>query len=78
MDKPSPKAIVEATGISQPYASMILAEDETKRRTPPRPLAIAIFRKLGWRHETIADLTEQQMAVLEEIEPWQAPQERAA
>lgn len=70
MDKPSPKALVEATGISSSYASMILSDDPTKRRTPPRSLAILIFRGTGWRHESIADLTEEQMKVFEEVDPW--------
>lgn len=80
MQKPAPKALCDAAGISPAYASMILSEDDSKRRTPPRPLAILIFRATGWKHASIADLTEEQMAVLEQIEPWtpRQPQERAA
>lgn len=40
------------------------------QRTPPRPLAIAIFRGTGWRHSTIADLSDEQIDVLESVEPW--------
>lgn len=69
MASPSPKAIVEATGISPSYASMILSDGE-HRRIPPRSLAILIFRKTGWKHESIGDLTEQQMRVFEEVDPW--------
>lgn len=65
---PTPKALTEATGISPSYASMIL----TGARQPARPLAIVIFRKTGWRHSLIADLSEEQIAVLEQVEPWKA------
>lgn len=67
--KPS-QTELRAVGISQTYASLIL----NKKKDPSRPLAIHIYRKTGWRHDSIADLTEDQMKVLEEIEPW----ERAA
>lgn len=69
METPSPKALVEATGISPSYASMILSDGEHKR-VPPRSLAILIFRKTGWKHSSIADLTEEQMAVFEQVDPW--------
>lgn len=72
MDKPSPKALIEATGISPSYASMILSGD----RTPPRSLAILILRKTGWKHSSIGDLTEAQMQVLEQVDPW-TPREAA-
>lgn len=77
---PSPKDLAEATGISQSYASMILSDsdDQTKRRIPPRRLAIAIFRATGWKHPTIADLTEDQMRVFESVEPWIPPKQREA
>lgn len=44
---------------------------------PSRPLAIHIFRKIGWKHDRIADLTDEQIEMLERIEPWQ-PSEKAA
>lgn len=80
MDTPSPKHLAEATGISSSYASMILSDsdDSAKRRTPPRSLAIAIFRSTGWKHSIIGDLTEEQIALLETVEPWTPPKERAA
>jgi hypothetical protein len=59
------KRLVEC-GISKTYASMILSG----KQKPCRPLAIHIFRKTGWRHESIADLTDQHMTMLEQIEPW--------
>ena len=79
-DKPTPSAVRDAAGISQSYASMILSDEEGKRRVPPRSLAILIFRKTGWRHSTIADLTEEQMAVFEQVDPWspRQPREEAA
>lgn len=45
-------------------------------RKPSRPLAIHLFRKFGWKHPSIADLTEDQMQVFEEVEPWTPPKER--
>jgi hypothetical protein len=72
MEAPSPKAIVEATGISPSYASMILSDsdDPAKHRVPPRSLAILIYRRTGWKHSSIAELTEAQMQVFEEVDPW--------
>lgn len=57
---------------------MILSEDQAKRRVPPRSLAILIFRKTGWKHECIAGLTEDQMAVFEACEPWEPKRKQAA
>lgn len=62
---------------------MILSEsaDPEKFRKPPRSLAIVIFRKLNWKHPSIADLTEDQMRVFEEVDPWPRsaePEEEAA
>lgn len=65
MENPTPTALAEATGISLPYASQII----NGKRTPARPLAIHIFRVTGWRHPLIADLTPEQMAVLETVDP---------
>lgn len=53
-------------GISPSYASEIL----NNKRVPSRPLAIHILRSTGWRHPTIADLTDDQLEMLEAIEPW--------
>lgn len=69
MDKPSANELAEAAGISFSYASKILLDGD-HRRVPPRSLAILIYRKTGWRHESIADLTEDQMKVFEQVEPW--------
>ncbi|GEM_PF-2715912 len=74
MDKPSPRELREATGISQSYASMIASDD----RKPSRSLAIHIFRRLGWKHPIISDLTDEQLSVLEQIEPWAPKQDAAA
>jgi len=64
---PTAKTLTDDVGISPSYASMIL----NGVRPPSRPLAIHIFPKTGWRHELIADLSDEQMAVLETVEPWQ-------
>lgn len=74
MPTPSPKQLTDATDISSSYASMILGE----KRTPPRNLAIAIYRGTGWRHASIETLTDQQMKVLEQVEPWVSPKDRTA
>lgn len=55
------------TGISPSYAHDIMST----RRQPSRALAIHILRKTGWRHDVIADLTDEQIALLEQIEPYQ-------
>lgn len=60
--------IARDCGVSKSYASMIA----TGSRNPPRPLAIHILRTTGWRHEVLADLTDEQLAMLEAIEPWKA------
>lgn len=79
MADPTAQDIVAATGISSSYASMILRDsaDPNKSRTPPRPLAILIYRKTGYRHPSIAELTEAQMKVFEQVETW-TPREKAA
>lgn len=73
-ETPTAKQIVEATGISPSYASMILSGD----RSPPRGLAIAIFRKTDWKHHLIAEMDEADMQAFERHEPWTPPAERAA
>ncbi|PTQ64492.1 Meiotically Up-regulated Gene 113 (MUG113) protein [Sphingomonas sp. PP-CE-3G-477] len=60
------KDLVEAVGISPSYASMILSG----KQKPSRPLAIHIFRVMGWRHDSIANLTEEHMELLERVEPY--------
>jgi hypothetical protein len=79
MEAPSPKELSDAVGISPSYASMILSEsdDPAKSRTPPRSLAILIFRKLGWKHRSIEALTEEQMRLFEECDPWTPKREAA-
>lgn len=75
MDAPTPKALADAGGISLSYANKILIDGE-HRRIPPRPLAIRIFRETGWKHPSIATLTETQMLMSEELDPWTPPKER--
>ena len=77
MGKPPQTAdLSSAAGISLSYASEIA----NGKRQPSRPLAIHIFRKTGWRHDILADLTDEQMTMLEQIEPWSPPsaEQRAA
>jgi hypothetical protein len=73
MPKPTFTALVDATGISRGYASDIL----NGKQAPSRALAIHIFRRTGWRHDLIADLTDEQMDVLEAVDPWR-PEQQAA
>lgn len=70
---PTISDLIAATGISQSYASMI----RNGSRAPSRPLAIHIMRKTGWRHAMLEGLTDEQIAALEAVEPWQ-PQSAAA
>ncbi len=73
LDKPTIDQLREAAGISRSYASMILSG---ARRNIPRALAIHILRKTGWMHPSIADLTPEQIAVFEQVEPYRT--EKAA
>ena len=65
-DKPGTTELATVAGISKSYASEILND----QRAPSRPLAIHIYRKTGWKHSAIAELTDEQMEMLEQIEPW--------
>jgi transcriptional regulator with XRE-family HTH domain len=67
-DKLKPTEFAAKTGLSVPYASQILGG----KRNPSRPLAIHIFRKTGWRHDVIAELTDAELEMLERIDPYQA------
>jgi transcriptional regulator with XRE-family HTH domain len=73
MSKPTFSELVEATGISRGYASDIL----NGKQAPSRPLAVHIYRKTGWRHPLLAGLSDEQLDVLESIEPW-SPSQAAA
>lgn len=68
MDQPiSTSELAAKAGISSSYASMILSG---KRERIPRSLAIHILRTTGWRHAVIADLSDDQLDLLEQVEPW--------
>lgn len=71
---PTTAELSDLAGISKGYASDIL---NGNRPSLGRPLAIHIFRKTGWKHPSIADLTDEQMAVFEQVEPWTPPKDRA-
>jgi hypothetical protein len=74
MERPRVKDLVAAVGISKTYASDILAG----KQPPSRALAIGMFRATGWKHDAIASLTDEQIDVLESVEPWKPVQDRAA
>jgi len=69
---PNAQSICEAVGISPSYANKIIGG----HRVPPVSLAIAIYRKLGWRHQTIAKMRDDDIAVLERHNPWTPPAAR--
>lgn len=74
MPKPTFKELLEATGISRGYASDIL----TGKQDPSRPLAIHIYRKTGWRHALLDGLSDEQLDVLEAVDPWTPAKAKAA
>jgi transcriptional regulator with XRE-family HTH domain len=63
---PRTSELASAAGISMSYASEIVND----QRQPSRPLAIHILRSTGWKHRSIEGLSDEQIAMLEEIEPW--------
>ncbi len=65
---PTTGALADAAGISKSYASEIV----NGQRKPSRPLAIHIFRKTGWRHPMLVGLSDEQLATLEAVDPWEA------
>lgn len=70
MEKPRTTDLANGAGISKSYASEILSGE----RKPSRPLAIHILRTTGWRHELLSDLSDEQITMLEQIEPWSPKQ----
>lgn len=63
---PSYVELAKAAGISRSYACEIVGGS----RNPSRALAIHILRTTGWRHALLADLSDEQINVLEAVEPW--------
>lgn len=72
--KPTLRSVMDVAGISKSYAWDILND----KQDPSRPLAVFLLRQTGWRHPSIADLTDEQLVASEVLEPWVAPRERAA
>lgn len=66
MEKPRGIELVNKVGISKAHASGILSG----MKAPSCSLAIYIYRKTGWRHNRIEKLTDDEIALLEKIEPW--------
>ena len=77
-ETPTTAGLAEAAGISKSYASEIV----NGVRKPSRSLAIHIFRRTAWKHAAIETLTEAQIAVFEQVEPWSprvtTPEQQAA
>lgn len=61
----TPTVLKDALGISQSYASMILAGD----RPLKLPVAIEIFRKTGHKLGPIAKATDEEIETLERFPP---------
>lgn len=74
MEQPNTSELADKADISISYASQIA----TGVRKPSRPLAIHIMRRTGWRHPVLDGLTDEQIAMLESIEPWTPTRDRAA
>ena len=72
MEKPTQTEMQDRLGISQGYASLLLST----KRDPAKGLAVRMFREFGWRHPVIANLTDEQIDLLEQMEPWR-PQRSA-
>jgi transcriptional regulator with XRE-family HTH domain len=66
---PGTMELADRAGISKSYASEIV----NGLRRPSRPLAIHIMRSTGWRHASIAALTDDQIEMLESVEPYRKP-----
>ena len=73
MSKPTIRELTEAVGISRGYACDILND----KQPPSRSLAIHIYRKTGWRHTLLDGLNDEQLDVLEAVDPW-SPSKAAA
>lgn len=58
--------LAKQAGISRSYASEIVKGV----RQPSRSLAIHILRKTGWRHDLLASLSDEQIDLLEAVDPW--------
>lgn len=74
MQKPTVKELVEAAGISKGYASDILSDTQP----PSRRAAIHILRTTGWRHALLDGLSDEQIDVLESVDPWKPSSQQAA
>jgi transcriptional regulator with XRE-family HTH domain len=72
MEKPTQTEMQERLGISQGYASLLLRGV----RDPAKGLAVRIYREFGWRHRVIADLSDEQIDMLEQMFPWSPVSDR--
>ena len=73
-DAPSYADLAVAAGISRSYAHEIVKN----ARKPSASLAVHIFRATGWKHSTIAPLSDEQIATLEAMYPYSPSQQAAA
>jgi hypothetical protein len=63
MGTPTIRQVVEELGISRGYACDIL-----NNKTQPRGLIVQIYRRFGWKAPLIADMSDEQIDMIEEVE----------
>jgi hypothetical protein len=65
--KPALKDLVAATGLSKGYAHDILSG----RQAPSLRAAAHIFCKTGWKHRSVAKLSDAALSEIAAADPWQ-------
>ncbi len=72
--EPSMNQRIVALGISKTHASQII----NGKGDPCLSLAVAIWRATGWKCQRIAHVTDEHLAIVEEVEPWVPAKAKAA
>lgn len=73
MEKPSLRNLMDAVTISKSYAALILQDADKAPQTPPLNLAALIFCKTGWKHHTVAGMSDDTLIEIAEQQPWTPP-----
>jgi hypothetical protein len=71
---PSLNARIVSLGVSKAHASQIV----NGKHRPSLSLAVAIWRTTGWKCPRVAHATDEQLAVIEAVDPWMPRSEDAA